>query len=145
MTTPARANRLNERKRSSFGSEISAALPISTVNTSPLRDRSPPVAVKADRSREYSPFDESRLKLSQLTVNDRIARQLRNKIIHRFARREFDQNSTSEEQLRSFKILQLLQKHQTGKISPLQRQKYGSLIKAVDPFAFAEKESMESQ
>ena len=57
------------------------------------------------------------------------------------ARRQYDQNTTSEEQLRSFKIISQLQKQTTGSISPHQRKRYGTLIKAAIPSASIEQDS----
>ena len=79
--------------------------------------------------------------VSELT-NAKIDSKLRSKIIHQVARRQYDQNTTSEEQLRSFKIINQLQKQQTGSISPQQKQRYGTLIKAAVPTASIDEASI---
>ena len=92
------------------------------------------------RKTAYKTRPASRM-VSELT-NAKIDSKLRSKIIHQVARRQYDQNTTSEEQLRSFKIINQLQKQQTGSISPQQKQRYGTLIKAAVPTASIDEASI---
>ena len=115
--------------------ESSMAAPSQTITEGFLpnnRPASPPMVRTSDlRNSAYKTRPASRM-ISELT-NVNIDNRLRSKIIHQVARRQYDQNTTSEEQLHSFKIINALQKQQTGSISPQQKKQYGTLIKAALP------------
>ena len=107
-----------DRASQSSGIDIGSSVAISS-----LRPDSPPAIQshgsgvrRGNQSPGTTAFDwrENNARLLSQMTNAKIDQALRGKIIHQYARRQFDQNTTSDEQLRSFKIVQQLQKQTTG-------------------------------
>lgn len=82
-----------------------------------------------------SPMLRSSLQPERVRVppNLHIEAAKKQKLLRTFAKRQFDQNRTSDEQLRSFRIIQQMQKRRQPSISPEEHTQHESVFQAVAP------------